>query len=959
MKFQPLCIALFICFYSLFAQEATIKETQKTLNTYGFSDPNPVANQATIYPYFRFDGYTDKGTPQAWKFVELENKYIKVSVTPEIGGKIWGAYEKSTNFPFVYFNNAVKFRDIAMRGPYTSGGIEINFGDVGHDPTVANPVDYFNRTNPDGSVSCFVGAYDWAARTRWMVEINLPKDKAVFTTKSHWFNANPLDQTYYHWMNAAFKAGDDLEVSFPGTNYIDHGGIPYSWPQKEDGKRINFYKENNFGTYKSYHVVGNVADFYSGYWHNSKVGFVHYSPYHEKLGKKIWIWGLSREGMIWDNLLTDTDGQYVELQSGKLFNQPMADSFNSPFKFVAFPPYASDSWQEHWYPIKNTGGITQAKAWGAWNITQKSEYLVYTISPSEAIADTLKVSNTGKISKKFIQLQALQTYKDSVKTNLNSPTEIMLGSTKLYGKTPENQNPERPMLAPKDFDWKAEYGQFLMAKSLGNQRRFLESEEAFNALLKQNQYHVPALGELSQLLYRKGMYTQAIENAKKGLSVNTYDPLCNYMLGLAALAVNNLEAARDGFSVAVLSNAYKAASLTELCKIAIIQNDFSEALNIANQALEANPKNEHAQHLKLAILRKTKNSKEANILIEKMLLENPLDHLARVEKYLLSKSESDKITIVSNIKNELPQENFIEMALWYEAIQDHAAAGEVLNQAPKHPMVNLWKGQISKNNDQINQALQMSPYLVFPFRQEDLALFESIISNKAIEPNWKQNYYYGLVLSKFNRTAEAKNQFELCGEKPDFTPFYLAKANLFKDDSQISQKALEKAYQLSPENWRVVKQLADFLIEKKEYKKALEINQKAPRKILHEAYILDQQKAALLAHLGEYLQCIEFMKKLVLLPSEGASGAHFLYRKVNIQYAIQLIKSKKEIQSKIYLDQAETWPENLGSGAPYEPDNKLTTALKAYIKKPNSTDLAKLKETLSEGDKELLKELSN
>jgi hypothetical protein len=274
-------------------------------------------------------------------------------------------------------------------------------------------------------------------------------------------------------------------------------------------------------------------------------------------------------------------------------------------------------------------------------------------------------------------------------------------------------------------------------------------------------------------------------------------------------------------------------------------------------------------------------------------------------------------------------------------------------------MVNLWKGQISKNNDQINQALQMSPYLVFPFRQEDLALFESIISNKAIEPNWKQNYYYGLVLSKFNRTAEAKNQFELCGEKPDFTPFYLAKANLFKDDSQISQKALEKAYQLSPENWRVVKQLADFLIEKKEYKKALEINQKAPRKILHEAYILDQQKAALLAHLGEYLQCIEFMKKLVLLPSEGASGAHFLYRKVNIQYAIQLIKSKKEIQSKIYLDQAETWPENLGSGAPYEPDNKLTTALKAYIKKPNSTDLAKLKETLSEGDKELLKELSN
>jgi hypothetical protein len=28
----------------------------------------------------------------------------------------------------VLYNNVVKFRDIAMRGPWTSGGIEFNFG---------------------------------------------------------------------------------------------------------------------------------------------------------------------------------------------------------------------------------------------------------------------------------------------------------------------------------------------------------------------------------------------------------------------------------------------------------------------------------------------------------------------------------------------------------------------------------------------------------------------------------------------------------------------------------------------------------------------------------------------------------------------------------------------------------------------------------------------------------------
>jgi Domain of unknown function (DUF5107) len=214
------------------------------------------------------------------------------------------------------------------------------------------------------------------------------------------------------------------------------------------------------------------------------VGFVHYSPYHEKLGKKIWIWGLSREGMIWDNLLTDTDGQYVELQSGKLFNQPQADSFNSPFKYVAFQPYASDSWLEHWYPIKNTGGISQAKPWGAWNITQKPGWLMYTISPTEAIADTLKISNAGKQTQKYLQLKPLQTYKDSIKTTLQDQATITFGTTIIFGKPTENQTPERPMLAPKDFDWKSEYGQFLKAKSFSNQRRYLEAGRSIHCTFK-------------------------------------------------------------------------------------------------------------------------------------------------------------------------------------------------------------------------------------------------------------------------------------------------------------------------------------------------------------------------------------------------------------------------------------------------------------------------------------------
>lgn len=68
-----------------------------------------------------------------------------------------GAVEKSTGKEFIYFNHVVKFPDVAMRGAWTSGGIEFNFGIFGHTPSCSSPVDYLTRENADGSTSCFVG----------------------------------------------------------------------------------------------------------------------------------------------------------------------------------------------------------------------------------------------------------------------------------------------------------------------------------------------------------------------------------------------------------------------------------------------------------------------------------------------------------------------------------------------------------------------------------------------------------------------------------------------------------------------------------------------------------------------------------------------------------------------------------------------------------------------------------
>ena len=115
--------------YYLKSQISVNEYTQK-LETYEFNDPNPIPTFITnpkIYPYFTFDGYSTKSVLKEFKVVELENKYIKVFILPEIGGKVWGAIDKISGEEFIYKNEVIKYRNISMRGPWTSGGIEFNF----------------------------------------------------------------------------------------------------------------------------------------------------------------------------------------------------------------------------------------------------------------------------------------------------------------------------------------------------------------------------------------------------------------------------------------------------------------------------------------------------------------------------------------------------------------------------------------------------------------------------------------------------------------------------------------------------------------------------------------------------------------------------------------------------------------------------------------------------------------
>lgn len=919
----------------LFAQQATVTETVETVKTYPFSDPDPVADPSDLfYPYFRFDGFSAKGTDRQWKVVSLENDYIKLTLFPEIGGKIWGAVDKTTGKEFIYNNHVVKFRDIAMRGPWTSGGIEFNFGIIGHAPTSSTPVDYVTRQKPDGSVSCYVSSYELVTRTLWTVEVNLPKDKAYFTTTTTWHNSSSIDQPYYQWMNAGYPAAGNVEFCYPGTNYIGHGGELHSFPLDEQGRDISWYEKNNFGNSKSYHIVGKYNDFYGAYWHDNDFGSIHHADYDEKLGMKIFLWGLSREGGIWEDLLTDTNGQYIELQSGRMYNQPASNSSLTPYKHTAFGPQATDRWTEYWFPVKGIKGVSKASRIGALNVLREDGFLKLYFSPLQKLSTTIKLYEGEKEMNSIpLNCGVLETWKDSIPLNkavAAGRLKVVVGEDLLvYSEVPSDNITSRPKQLPADFDWSSAYGLYTQGEQWMNQKVLDKAEKFLLASLEKDPYFVPALTDLASLYYRQGRYDEALARCETALSINTYDGDVNYLYGLCNMALGNHTDAKDGFSVASYSPGVRSAAYEKLAEMYLMDRNWTKAEHYALRSKEFNQMNLSADHVLMVVYRKTNQPEKAKALIDPLLEDLPLYHAARFEQLYQGEGSGHPIDdLQSLIRNELPFETYMELAEWYESVGCTEEALSLLSCAGNYPIA-LYKqayllhqaGNDDESRGMLQRAGALSPAMVFPFRPSSLKALEWA---KTVQPDWKIDYYEALIRWANQDKAKALELLEYCGEA-DYAPFYLSRASLKEGESRLAD--LLKAEQIEM-SWRTGFALINHYVANNQWQKAVETGKKYTKKYPSNYYIgLKYAKA--LCETGQYQPCISLLSRMQVLPNEGSYAGRAVYREANLYRAMEQLSHKNYKQVVKSVETSKEWPENLGVGKPY--DNMIDNRLEDYL----------------------------
>ena len=345
--------------------QVIFKETVLTIPTYetGDPEPNPVfytpesyqLAQMHIYPYPYIGYLSDKKVNREYKALILENEYISICVLPELGGRMYTAVDKTNSYDFIYRNRVIKPALIGMTGAWLSGGVEWNIPHH-HRASTFMPVDYRVEELPDGGRTIWVGEYEKRHNARWAVGLTLRPGKAYIETTMKHFNTTPIAQNILMFANTAIHTHENYQVVFPPDveRTAFHAKLEFcDWPiARQYYRGIDFTKGVDVSWWKnisaptSFFAWDTKMDFMAGIDHEKHAGTLLVGDHTKFTGKKVWYWGNNEVQRLWDQMLTDEDGPYLELMMG-LYSDSQPDySWNSPL-FHALRDLLLHSHKEH------------------------------------------------------------------------------------------------------------------------------------------------------------------------------------------------------------------------------------------------------------------------------------------------------------------------------------------------------------------------------------------------------------------------------------------------------------------------------------------------------------------------------------------------------------------------------------------------------------------------------------
>ena len=466
------------------------------------------------------------------------------------------------------------------------------------------------------------------------------------------------------------------------------------------------------------------------------------------------------------------------------------------------------------------------------------------------------------------------------------------------------------------------YGLYLQGKNNIYFRRYVAAEEKLRACLQKEPGFLPALADMSMLLYRKMDYAGALQYAKKALSINTYDPTANYYYGLINKKLGNMTDAMDGLDIASQSEEYRGPAFTELAKLHFdahsVTND--RALHYAEKALLYNQYNTDALQVMAVAFRLQHNQATAAKMLERLEQVDPLNVFAKFERALWASTPAAKQAFAASITNEMPDQSMLELALWYRSIGCISNCVEALQVYPGTAETGYWLAYLHKNataeKTYYQQALTASKQTAFAFRPESAEPLRWYAEQKQ---DWQPVYMLALLEAGCGNQSRAIDLLNKCGQSSSDAGFYSLRAKLAEQGSTDATADITKAIALDGQQWRYHKQLAELYIKDSLYAEALAVTSTYYKQ--HSAnYIMGMLLAKTLLLNKKYTDATQLLDKITVIPYEGATDGRRLYKEAYLMQAVQLMQQKNYKKAIASINMAREWPERLGVGKPYAED---------------------------------------
>jgi hypothetical protein len=268
-------------------------------------------------PHRGQDDYDRNRVDRNFGALILENNFLKATILPEIGGRLWSLVHKPTGRELLHVNPVFQPANLGVRGAWVAGGVEWNACVYGHSPY--NCSSMFAALVEDEQAGNVLRLYEWD-RTRcvpYQLDFSLPNGSQFLFVRVRLTNPHSQTIPMYWWSNIAVPESPDVRVIVPAERAYTYEYWSQvhavSVPQHQN-LDITYSTNLAYASDYFFRIPEGARTWIAALDHDGR-GLIQTSTARQ-IGRKLFAWGTQPGGRRWQEFLSTPAHAYLEIQAG-------------------------------------------------------------------------------------------------------------------------------------------------------------------------------------------------------------------------------------------------------------------------------------------------------------------------------------------------------------------------------------------------------------------------------------------------------------------------------------------------------------------------------------------------------------------------------------------------------------------------------------------------------------------